>query len=68
VLDQILVSRELSRGRHRYDVVHVNSEFADQASDHDPSVARFSFDHGGADDDGDGGDGDGEEEEEEEDD
>ena len=24
-----------------YDVVHVNAEFADQASDHDPQVARF---------------------------
>ena len=26
-----------------YDVVHVNAEFADQASDHDPQVARFSL-------------------------
>jgi hypothetical protein len=26
-----------------YDVVHVNAEFSDQASDHDPSVARFTF-------------------------
>jgi uncharacterized protein len=24
-----------------YDVVHVNAEFADQAIDHDPQVARF---------------------------
>jgi hypothetical protein len=26
-----------------YDIVHVNAEFADQASDHDPQVARFSM-------------------------
>jgi hypothetical protein len=28
-----------------YDVVHVNSEFADQASDHEPSVARITLDN-----------------------
>lgn len=38
-LDHILVSRSL--GRVAYDVVHVNAEFADQASDHDPQVARI---------------------------
>ena len=27
-----------------YDVVRVNAEFFDQASDHDPQVARFLFD------------------------
>ena len=27
-----------------YDIVHVNAEFADQASDHDPQVARFVLD------------------------
>jgi hypothetical protein len=26
-----------------YDVVHVNSEFATQASDHEPQVVRLSF-------------------------
>jgi hypothetical protein len=26
-----------------YDVVHVNAESADQASDHDPQVARFAL-------------------------
>jgi hypothetical protein len=26
-----------------YDPVHVNSEFADQASDHDPQVARLDL-------------------------
>ena len=39
-LDQILVSRALARARPEYDSVHVNAEFADQASDHDPQVAR----------------------------
>jgi predicted extracellular nuclease len=42
VLDQILVSRPLLRSwRVDYDPVHVNAEFADQASDHDPQVARL---------------------------
>ena len=35
VLDQILVSENLERLPITYDVVHVNAEFADQASDHD---------------------------------
>jgi uncharacterized protein len=43
VLDQILVSRHLVRSLSVYDVVHVNSEFDDQASDHEPQVARFSL-------------------------
>jgi predicted extracellular nuclease len=44
VLDQILVSGNLLRGfRIDYDPVHVNSEFADQASDHDPQVARIDL-------------------------
>jgi uncharacterized protein len=42
ILDQILVS---PRFGHRlfndYDIVHVNSEFVDQVSDHDPQVARL---------------------------
>jgi hypothetical protein len=38
VLDHILVSGGLFAGAPSFDVVHVNSEFADQASDHDPSV------------------------------
>jgi uncharacterized protein len=41
VLDQILVSKALLRGGPEYDSVHVNSEFADQTSDHDPQVARL---------------------------
>jgi predicted extracellular nuclease len=43
VLDQILVSEGLERFRIDYDVVHVNSEVADQASDHDPQVAKLDL-------------------------
>ncbi|MEV6910030.1 endonuclease/exonuclease/phosphatase family protein [Amycolatopsis sp. NPDC051071] len=39
VLDHILASRA-PRGTD-YDVVHLNAEFARQASDHDPQVLRF---------------------------
>ncbi|GHK05466.1 hypothetical protein SY2F82_72630 [Streptomyces sp. Y2F8-2] len=42
VLDQILVSPSIRRGCDLdYDSVHVNSEFHDQISDHDPQVLRF---------------------------
>jgi predicted extracellular nuclease len=47
VLDQILFSENMLRGLDVYDVVHVNAEFADQASDHDPSVARVKVLGGG---------------------
>ena len=40
MLDHILVSPGWQRG-HDYDVVHINSEFADQVSDHDPQVVRI---------------------------
>jgi predicted extracellular nuclease len=44
VLDQILVSDNLLNNFSvQYDPVHVNSEFADQASDHDPQVARLDL-------------------------
>ena len=44
VLDQILVSDNILDGFPiDYDVVHVNSEFADQASDHEPQVVRIDF-------------------------
>jgi predicted extracellular nuclease len=44
VLDQILVSNTmLANFLIDYDPVHVNSEFADQASDHDPQVARLDL-------------------------
>ena len=36
VLDHILVSNGI--GTYTYQVVHVNSEFANQVSDHDPQV------------------------------
>ncbi|MFB7906993.1 endonuclease/exonuclease/phosphatase family protein [Kitasatospora sp. NPDC056076] len=39
VLDHVLVSPEL--GYAKYDVVHINAEFAQQASDHDPQVVRL---------------------------
>ena len=39
-LDQILVSKALKNDAE-YDSVHVNAEFFDQASDHDPQVARL---------------------------
>ena len=43
VLDQILVSNALFDLGVTYDVVHVNAEFADQVSDHDPSVMKVAF-------------------------
>ncbi|MFC6287668.1 lamin tail domain-containing protein [Nocardioides sp. GCM10027113] len=42
VLDQILASASLA-GSAAYDIVHVNAEFQNPLSDHDPSVARFTF-------------------------
>jgi predicted extracellular nuclease len=42
VLDQILLSPNIyTHFPYVYDVVHVNSEFATQASDHEPSVVRI---------------------------
>ena len=46
VLDQILLGPNIRDNfPYVYDVVHVNSEFADaiQASDHEPAVARIDF-------------------------
>ncbi|HEX8498208.1 MAG TPA: lamin tail domain-containing protein [Actinomycetales bacterium] len=50
VLDHILISQGLTvapRGAHQpafeYDIVHTNSEFADQDSDHDPQVVRLAI-------------------------
>jgi predicted extracellular nuclease len=44
VLDQILVSNHLFNGApFTYGVVHCNSEFWDQASDHEPQVAHFNL-------------------------
>ncbi|MFE7217041.1 endonuclease/exonuclease/phosphatase family protein [Streptomyces sp. NPDC057611] len=39
VLDHILTSPSLSSSD--YDIVHINAEFADKASDHDPQVVRL---------------------------
>jgi uncharacterized protein len=41
VLDQILASSKMFNSFREYDSVHVNSEFHDQNSDHEPQVARF---------------------------
>ncbi len=41
VLDHILLSPSLAGTAYKYDVVHINSEFADQLSDHDPQVVRI---------------------------
>jgi predicted extracellular nuclease len=41
-LDHILLSDGLFSGVWDYDVVHVNSEFADQISDHDPQIVRLA--------------------------
>lgn len=38
-LDHILTSPAVTH--YDYDVVHINAEFADQASDHDPQVVRI---------------------------
>lgn len=42
-LDHILLSRSLFELPREYDIVHVNSEFVDQASDHDPQLVRLTF-------------------------
>jgi len=41
VLDHILISPGLASRKFDYDIVHVNAEYADQVSDHDPQVARI---------------------------
>lgn len=40
-LDHILASRGILNELTGFDVVHINAEFAEQTSDHDPNVARF---------------------------
>jgi predicted extracellular nuclease len=42
-IDHILLSDYLKLRPFAYDVVHVNSEFATQVSDHEPQVVRLSF-------------------------
>ncbi len=41
VLDHILISPALAARAYSYDIVHLNSEFATQLSDHDPQVVRI---------------------------
>lgn len=43
VLDHIMVSPAMLSANSGFDVVHINSEFVNQLSDHDPSVARFAI-------------------------
>jgi hypothetical protein len=44
VIDQILASGNLTSSFGiEYDSVHVNAEFADQASDHDPQITRIDL-------------------------
>ncbi len=43
-LDHILVSPRLfNTAQPEYDIVHINAEFANQASDHDPEVVRLNL-------------------------
>jgi len=44
-LDHLLISNNLFDKPFEYDVVHVNAEFADQASDHDPQVVHLLVDN-----------------------
>jgi len=44
VLDQILLGNSTFNRAFTYQVVHVNSEFADQVSDHEPQVAYLCVD------------------------
>ncbi len=41
VLDHILISPALAAKAYTYDIVHLNSEFATQLSDHDPQTVRI---------------------------
>ncbi|HEU5329360.1 MAG TPA: Ig-like domain-containing protein, partial [Thermomicrobiales bacterium] len=43
-LDHILLSDNLfANAQYAYDIVHLNAEFADQISDHDPQVVRLTL-------------------------
>jgi predicted extracellular nuclease len=43
VLDHMLLSPRFVKDGYAYDIVHVNAEFADQTSDHDPQVVRLGI-------------------------
>jgi len=36
-----LISGALAAEPYEYDIVHINAEFANRTSDHDPQVVRF---------------------------
>src|SRR5690606_6141777 len=42
VLDHILLSPRAASAGYTYDTVHMNAEFPDQLSDHDPQVVKLS--------------------------
>ena len=42
VLDHILLSPAWAQRVRGYDIVHVNAEYSDQISDHDPQVVRLT--------------------------
>jgi predicted extracellular nuclease len=43
VLDHILVSPQAAAADHAYDTVHINADFPDQLSDHDPQVVKLTI-------------------------
>jgi uncharacterized protein len=47
VLDHILATESLMAPEPELDAVHMNSELAEQQSDHDPPLARFRVTGGG---------------------
>ena len=47
-LDHILASPAMAKVLQGYDVVHINSEFSTQVSDHDPVIAQFLIEAVGA--------------------
>ena len=52
-LEQILASPALVAAEPELDAVHINSEFSEQTSDHDPLVSRYELDDDDHDDDDD---------------
>ncbi|MFD5749035.1 endonuclease/exonuclease/phosphatase family protein [Streptomyces sp. NPDC127033] len=42
ILDHILLSPALTHRPHTYEIIHLNSEFHDQASDHDPQLVHIT--------------------------
>lgn len=42
-LDHMLISNNIDKSDTELDIVHINSDFVDQISDHDPLVAKITF-------------------------